>query len=266
MQSCLKGFFKYHGRGNDFLLIDDREKSFPINQEYVSHLCHRRLGVGADGLILIQSSVNADYRMRIFNSDGREAKSCGNGLLCLLTFLKNYDFFLKDSISIETFDRIVFGIKEECGFSIEMGQVEKLQMNRVFQVDGNEILLHSLNTGVDHAVVFVDDVEKIPVNILGKKIRFLKEFSPDGINVNFVEKKGNNYSVRTYERGVESETLSCGTGACAVGAIAKELYDQKKSNISFQEGALSILLENNKIFMKGAATFVFSGSFSNHPF
>jgi diaminopimelate epimerase len=258
-----KNFWKYHGRGNDFVLIDDQNKTFPLEEKTISHMCHRRLGIGADGLILLQKSSKADFRMRIFNSDGKEAKSCGNGLLCLLTFLQDQNLFSQKSLSIETFDRIVYGIKEKNGFSIEMGEPLGLKMNQDLVIDGQKITLHQVNTGVDHAVVFVENIKEALVEKLGKKIRYLKEFSPDGVNVNFVEKKNDDYHVRTYERGVEAETLSCGTGACAVGTVANKLYGEKECQISFQEGGLFIQLENNKIFMKGSATFVFSGSFSS---
>lgn len=258
MKHFLK-FSKYHGRGNDFILIDDQNKTFSHSKQFIEQLCHRHFGIGADGIILLQKSEKADLRMRIFNCDGNEASSCGNGLLCLLTFARDQKILDKYEISIETMDRIVYAQKQKDLYSINMGAPLRLELNHKLALSDREILCHLVDTGVYHAVVFVDDLEKTLVEKIGKEIREHKDFSPGGINVNFVQRKKTATRVRTYEKGVEAETLSCGTGACAVGVVSTKLYNDPNHTISFSKGDLSISYAKDTIHMKGSATFIFSG-------
>lgn len=255
----LKEFSKYHGRGNDFILIDDRNQSFPLSHLTVKSLCQRHFGIGADGLILLQESEKADILMRIFNSDGHEAKSCGNGLLCLLTYAKDQKIIDKKNISIETYDRIVFASKEEDKYLIDMGKAKNQKMNHQITIDDKQLLCHLVDTGVQHAVVFVDDLTKVDIVNMGKKIRLHKDFLPEGVNVNFVEKINTHCNVRTFEKGVENQTFACGTGACAVGVMVSNLYKEDRQKIVFEKGQLDILISNDVVKMKGDATFVYSG-------
>jgi diaminopimelate epimerase len=254
-------FSKYHGRGNDFILISDLENQFVIDKKKIAFLCHRNFGIGADGLILLQKSSLADIKMRIFNCDGIEAKGCGNGLLCLLSFINDNKILQKRDISIETGDRIVYAQTDSDLYSINMGKPKDLLLHQSLSFGQKTYPYHFVNTGVEHVVLYVRDVEKAPVERLGKKIRYHPLFAPGGANINFVQKKRETFFVRTYEKGVEQETFSCGTGALAVGLIPSLLYGGKKQKICFQQGNLQVLYKEDFLFLVGNATFVYQGSF-----
>lgn len=200
-------FSKYHGSGNDFLLIDDRSLSFPAEDAgRIQTLCHRRFGIGADGLVLCQPSKRAALRMRIFNCDGKEAEMCGNAIRCLTHFARRLKLG-EDRCNIETTQCIL-----TCRFVGELIAVE-MGIPKLLGRHEEAILLH---TGVPHAVVFVPEVAAVDVAHLGAALR--KKFDA---NVNFAAVKGEQIHLRTFERGVEGETLSCGTGAVAVAAAAR---------------------------------------------
>lgn len=254
-------FSKYHGTGNDFILIDDRKVYFPIHDgAKISKLCHRNLGIGADGLILLHPSDVADYRMRIFNSDGKEAKSCGNGLLCLMRFIFDLGLLKQNTFSIQTMNDIVLANKGKDGYEITLGLAKNIKLNQSLILD-EELVFHEVDTGNEHVVLFVDDLTKVDVDSLGKKIRSHKQFSPNGVNVNFAQVMEDKVLVRTFEKGVEKETLACGTGAAAVGIISSLVYQTKPLiPICFQHGFLTIDLQNERPKMIGSSEFVFSGS------
>lgn len=213
-------FSKYSGCGNDFIFVDNRQEIFPKNQALISNLCKRPLGIGADGLILLEKSEKADFKMRIFNSDGLEAEMCGNGLRCLKKFLKELGF-KKSSISIETFERVL-NIEDAGEFvKAHMGEPQGLKLDLELEIDHKIYPVHFLNTGVPHSVLFVENLNSINVSHLGRKIRQHPDFAPKGCNVNFVQILGKSLiAVATYERGVEEETLACGTGATASAILA----------------------------------------------
>jgi diaminopimelate epimerase len=212
-------FAKYSGAGNDFILIDNRDGLFPSeNSELIREMCARRTSVGADGLILLENSDGADLKMRFFNSDGAEAEMCGNGIRCLIAFAHR-NGLESDSLTVETMERVLTARVRGDQVSIEMGEVTETELNIEIEIDGQRYRVHHTNTGVPHAVMFVDDVNTVDVVGLGRKVRFHERFQPKGANANFVQLTGaSEISVRTYERGVEDETLACGTGctACAV--------------------------------------------------
>ena len=213
----LLSFIKYQGAGNDFVLIDDRALSFPLSDQILIHrLCHRSWGIGADGLILIQSALNADAKMRIFNSDGKEASMCGNGLRAAALYLNQRGIVIKERMHIESLYALhTCEIKKE-GIATSMGVPKQLYSTPTRCV---------WDTGVPHAVIFTEDISSINVDVSGKKIRHDPHFTPHGVNVSFVQKTKSSLLIRTYERGVEKETLACGTGACAAAIEAHKTHN-----------------------------------------
>lgn len=216
-------FSKYEGAGNDFILIDDRARIFPTQDaELISRLCSRQLGVGADGLIAVQKSSKADFCMRIFNADGYEASFCGNGLRCLVRYLEEIGISQKEC-KIETMHSVISAsfIGDKVAIDFPPPKIldwEKTVEDRKFFV---------IDTGVPHAVHFVLDLASCKVEELGREIRFHSDFEPLGVNVNFITEEGQTLHIRTYERGVEGETLSCGSGAAAsafVVAMQRECF------------------------------------------
>jgi len=247
-------FGKYQGAGNDFILIDDRTLFF--DSSLVKSLCDRKFGIGADGLILLQNDSAADFRMRIFNSDGSEAESCGNGLRCLVRFIQDLGEN-KEQYSIATADRIVQAKTNGEKITIRMGPATDFKK---LIIDGREV--YSLNTGVPHAVMLVPDTRQVDIYRDGPFFRNHPEFQPTGANVNFasIDSDGLVY-VRTFERGVEGETMACGTGASAVGAIISLLGRSSPIHIRFPGGDVSVSIEGGEIFLTGDATLVFEGIF-----
>ncbi|GAB3954662.1 diaminopimelate epimerase [Spirosoma harenae] len=210
-------FFKYQGTGNDFVLIDDRDQTFPASdQALVERLCHRRFGIGADGLILLQNDPEYDFRMVYFNADGAEGSMCGNGGRCIVRFAHDLGLF-----ESETRFRAVDGehIAVVCEEDIF------LKMSDVSDIENREGLTF-LNTGSPHVVRFEDDLEMLEVVEEGRSVRYDTRFQPGGTNANFAQViDGNTLFVRTYERGVEDETYSCGTGVTAVALVAHQQLD-----------------------------------------
>ena len=216
-------FSKYQGAGNDFIIIDDRAGIFPCEKDqFIHNLCHRRFGVGADGLLLLQTSSIATFRIRIFNSDGKEVSMCGNGIRCFIHYLRTLGF-REDPFLIETIDNIVRCQIKGDKISVTLDKPAVLHWGLELEADNQLLQAFVVHTGVPHAVIFVDDLDLVDVEGLGRKIRNHALFAPHGVNVNFA-KIGSDGSVqvRTYERGVEGETYSCGTGAAAVALTVAE--------------------------------------------
>jgi len=262
-------FVKYSGAGNDFVLIDICYLSLSYDLGALARsLCDRRRGIGADGLLLLLESKTADFQMRIFNADGSEPAMCGNGIRCLVDYVQR-EKNAADEITIETMHRILRCRKLGDQIAVDLGAPSVLHWpsGSVYVVD----------TGVPHAVLFVEDLENVDVAVEGKKVRFDPTFGPSGVNVNFaaIDADGR-ICVRTYERGVESETLACGTGAAAVAYVAATLHNLPSpipiaTRSSFSEGrpefnaTISFSIERS-IEMLGHAEKVFEGSIDLEEF
>ncbi|AUD07384.1 diaminopimelate epimerase [Spirosoma pollinicola] len=207
-------FFKYQGTGNDFVVVDDRNGTFPAsNQALVEQLCHRRFGVGADGLILLQKDTDYDFRMVYFNADGAEGSMCGNGGRCIVRFAHDLGVFDQE-VRFLAVDGEHKAVVNADSVSLKMSPVSGIE-------DRNGLTF--LNTGSPHVVVFVDDLESLDVVAEGRAIRYSDSFKPGGTNVNFAQVLDDkSVFVRTYERGVEDETYSCGTGVTAVALVAHQ--------------------------------------------
>lgn len=257
-------FWKYHGAGNDFVLLDCTH-STPCDDlsSLARHLCDRRHGIGADGLLLLLPSTLADYRMRIFNADGSEPSMCGNGIRCLADYI-----FKRDNRSEATIETNHIPLKcrrFEDDVAVALVTPEVLLWRHPFQTQE----LYWVNTGVPHAVLFVDALDKIPVNTRGREIRFDPLFAPHGANVNFASiAPDGSLAVRTYERGVEAETLACGTGAAATAFVAAKVKNLPspisiKTRSTFDamvfHSQLRFVIAEKSIEMIGPAREVFTG-------
>jgi diaminopimelate epimerase len=250
-------FNKYQGTGNDFIIIDNRNHQIiPDNSALINKLCDRRFGIGADGLILISSGDNYDFEMKYYNSDGFESTMCGNGGRCSSAFAIK-EKIAGDKLTFKAIDGLHKAVSEEGIIRLQMNDVNDPQI-----IKGN----YFINTGSPHCVKFQKDIDKIDVNTEGKIIRWSEDYAPSGTNVNFVEIVERGIYVRTFERGVEEETLSCGTGVTA-SAIASVLAGQIDSNpvsVKTKGGNLSVSFKIDRakikdIWLSGPATFVFEG-------
>jgi diaminopimelate epimerase len=252
-------FFKYQGAGNDFVMIDNRNSIFdPKNNQMIARLCDRRFGIGADGLILLQNEEGYDFRMLYYNSDGFEASMCGNGARCIVNFARRLGIISEKAIFLAADGKHTAHVGPDGQVDLHMTDVENVS---VFS-DG-----FLINTGVPHFIQFVDDLSPIDVNEQGRLLRFDERFQPAGANVNFVKQTENQLTVHTYERGVECETLACGTGvtAAAIAAAYRDKKDKGEFSISAKGGNLSVRfeVENDRYFnvwLKGPADLVFDGS------
>lgn len=257
-------FFKYHGAGNDFIMVDHRAGFHfdLVDEAFIRHLCDRHFGIGADGLISLQSHAAADFEMKYFNADGREGSMCGNGGRCTVAFAYQMGI-RKDHYQFLAVD----GLHE--AFLREMGWVE-LKMGDVAAVEVGEGYFF-LDTGSPHYVRFVDDLAGLDVCAEGRAIRYNDRFRQKGTNVNFVAPDGDGISVATYERGVEDETLSCGTGITA-SALVTALKNGMTGNtpiripVRAKGGQLEVRFERSSagfrnIWLCGPTRLVFEGSF-----
>lgn len=214
-------FTKMTGAGNDFVVVDNRNKNLNLSGKQIEKLCDRHFGIGADGLLAVEPGENgADFRMRYYNSDGGEAEMCGNGARCFARYARAF----KPGANALSFDTPAGRIHARfIGDDVEINLTapQGLDLKRAVKTAHGMINVDSVNTGVPHAVVFVDNVAQTPIVDWGRELRRHEAFAPKGTNVNFAEQTlGGEIRVRTYERGVEDETLACGTGVTAVGIIA----------------------------------------------
>lgn len=250
-------FFKYQGAGNDFVVLDNREEKYTLSPSQIEQLCDRRFGVGADGLLLLELLEGYDFRMIYYNSDGKKAEMCGNGGRCLVAFAK----YLKI-------------IQERARFLAEDGIHEAIiQPNGIVELkmqDVNGILRSAdtavLNTGVPHYVKYVNNLDKINVQEEGRKIRYSSDYAREGINVNFMEYAPSGLSIRTYERGVEDETMACGTGVTAAAIAASGNRNQTYTiPVKARGGSLEVRYDKTgeqhfqNIWLCGPASLVFEG-------
>ncbi len=250
-------FYKYQGTGNDFVLIDNRMGIFPKeNTQLVNSLCDRRFGIGADGLILLEDDDQLDFNMVYYNADGNQSSMCGNGGRCIVAFAKKLDI-ITDKAVFNAVDGVHHASVQDNQVTLEMIDVDTIRQTDKFQY---------LNTGSPHHVQLVTDIEDLDVDKEGAKIRY-GMYGEEGSNINFVRKlEEDTFKVRTYERGVEGETLSCGTG---VTAVALAMHNAKLANgssigIATSGGELNVSFDYtdgrySKIQLTGPAIFVFKG-------
>ena len=218
-------FAKFQGAGNDFIMIDNRDGAFPASRELIAAMCERRTSIGADGLILVEPSTTAALRMRYFNADGGEAEMCGNGARCFVAYARELGIETNPLV-FETMERVLSGSADGDALTIEMGEVRDTRLNIGLDVEGTTYQAHFTNTGVPHVVIFCYHIEDVDVDGFGRAVRFHDAFRPAGANANFVEVgRDGGLMVRTYERGVEGETLACGTGVVASAVIAALVAD-----------------------------------------
>lgn len=253
-------FYKYQGAGNDFVMIDNRSGFFPKeNTQLVAHLCDRRFGIGGDGLILLENDSDTDFKMVYYNSDGNQSSMCGNGGRCLVAFAKDLEV-IEDKTTFIATDGLHHASFEDNGLvSLQMIDVPTIAIK-------ND---HSfLNTGSPHHVQMVEDLEHYNIKEEGAAIRYGELYGAAGSNINFVKKiDDTTFRLRTYERGVEDETLACGTGATAV-AIAMNATGQTNAtaiNVNVEGGKLVVSFDKGEngftnVFLKGPAEFVFKGT------
>lgn len=217
-------FSKYTGCGNDFILIDNRKNLCPVLEpKVIQHLCHRTQGIGADGVIFLESSLSANFAMKIFNSDGSEAEMCGNGIRCLMKFIEEKGFTEKNCTIKTMHETIQVGLGDQTVW-VEMPVPRDIRWNDPLEIDGKSYAVHYMDLGVPHAILFVENKISSHWMELAPKIRFHPRFSPRGTNVNFAFLEGDSISVKTYERGVEKETQACGTGATATALAAAKIW------------------------------------------
>jgi diaminopimelate epimerase len=253
-------FTKMSGSGNDFILIDHREPFLNEDRlkDFVQKVCRRRVSVGADGLILIERSEKADFKWRFYNADGSEGKMCGNGGRCAARFasLKGIG---GPSLKFETLAGLLSAQVDGKRMKLEMTKPFGLKLDESFRVDGQKEVFSFINTGVPHVVLFREDLEKLDVVKIGKAIRRHSHFAPAGTNANFVRvEKGASLSVRTYERGVEDETLACGTGVVASALIAA-FKGLVKSSVSVKTEGGEVLTVHLEIEGKEVKRVFFEG-------
>ncbi len=262
-------FYKMNGAGNDFIVIDNRDLDINLSKDEIEALCDRHRGIGADGLLAVEpAEKGADYKFRYYNADGGEAEMCGNGARCFGRFTAHIGDEVSEVVTFETIAGILSAemIGEEV--RIAMSDPFDLEMNADCQIDSLGADVHVLNTGVPHAVSFVDNLAELDVIENGAAIRYHDRFSPNGTNANFATVLADNHiAIRTYERGVEGETLACGTGMCAA-AIVHHILTGASSPIKVDVAGgdtLEIGFENDgnnnfsNVTLRGPADFVFEG-------
>jgi diaminopimelate epimerase len=252
-------FSKYHGAGNDFILINNLEGKIQLKTDQISLLCHRNLGIGADGLILVESSHIADFKMIYYNADGNEGSMCGNGGRSAAAFAM-HENIVPENCVFEAYDGLhQAGV--QCISPANFHVILSMKEVNSFDLNQNRLLV---NTGSPHFVTITDKLASYDVINEGKKIRNDKTISAEGINVNFMELINNEIHMRTYERGVENETLSCGTGVTAVAIAANLWFGTKSPTIHTRGGDFKVRLERDKnrffnIILEGPVKFVFNG-------
>ena len=262
-------FWKLEGAGNDFLGLDGRAGGFKLKRQQIADLCDRRRGVGADGvLVVVKPKVRgADFRMRYYNSDGGEAEMCGNGARCFALLARAVSGRKGNELRVQTQAGLVTLQIRGQEVQVSMTEPTKLRLGRKLVVAGRKVVVDFLNTGVPHAVLFVRSVRSIDVAKQGRAIRYHSAFAPSGTNVNFVEiGRGNRIYVRTYERGVEGETLACGTGVVA-SSILSNLRRGLRSPIMvttrggdhLRVGFSMVNGQARKVTLQGPARIVYTG-------
>ncbi len=261
-------FTKMNGAGNDFVMLDNRERKLSLSGEEIALLCDRHRGVGADGLLAAgPAEGGADFRMRYYNADGGEAEMCGNGARCFARFVDRLAKREGAPVSFETIAGIVGGEFEGEEVKITLSEPFDLEMGSTILVGGTERSVHSVNTGVPHAVMVVDDLEDLDIRKDGAALRYHDKFQPAGTNANFQLVLGaDTIAIRTYERGVEDETLACGTGMVANAIVHNQLtgtgppiHVQVRGGDTLKVGWERDGDAYREVTLTGPAEFVFEG-------
>jgi diaminopimelate epimerase len=261
-------FTKMNGAGNDFILFDNRTGSIDLDRSQIAQLCDRHRGIGADGILLLENPTNrSDFRMRYFNADGGEAEMCGNGARCFARFANRVDG-QKAKISFETLAGVISAELKGDLVTLRMTEPTDLRLNVDLPMTAENKMVHFINSGVPHVVIPVAKIDDADVRRDGATIRHHKMFSPNGANVNFIQKRGpNKIAIRTYERGVEDETLACGTGIVA-SALIFAASEKSSSPITvlarggdeLQVGFEKVEGSFRNVTLTGPAEFVFEGT------
>lgn len=260
-------FTKMNGAGNDFVMLDNRDLKHSLDKQTIEQLCDRHRGIGADGFLVVEPAANgADFKMRYYNADGGEAEMCGNGARCFARYAARVSG-KSGNLSFETLAGVVTA--EMLGENVRLGmsQPHGLSLNTELLVAGEKMKVQFLNTGVPHAVVFLGDITKVDIMKVGSAIRYHEHFAPKGTNANFVgENPDGSISIRTYERGVEGETLACGTGVTAAALLFARLTGAGSPvQVKVKGGdTLVVGFENDgdswkNVTLTGPADFVFEG-------
>ena len=259
-------FYKMSGSGNDFIIIDNRNNIVDENglSDFISKVCRRKMSVGADGVILVENTDNADFKWRFFNSDGSVAEMCGNGARCVARFAHLNDI-AGSSMSFETLAGIIKAEVIEKRVKVKMTDPSELKTGDTIQLENGLVPISSINTGVPHVVIVKDSIDDIDIVKTGREIRYHDRFSPAGTNVNFAcHIKDNTIAIRTYERGVEDETLACGTGAaaCAIVMAHKMKLDSPLSVLTRSNGYLNIFFKEKEgqyydVYLEGDARIIY---------
>ncbi len=259
-------FTKMNGAGNDFVMVDNRDLRYDLDQAAIARLCDRHRGVGADGLIAVEPAQGeADFRMRYYNADGGEAEMCGNGARCFARFASRISG-QTGLVRFETMAGVIAAKLHHGMVELAMSVPKDLALGAKLDVKGAKLTVHFVNTGVPHAVVVVDDLASVDVLGLGAGLRYHEHFKPKGTNANFIAKRGDELAIRTYERGVEGETLACGTGVVAAALIHHELTGAASPIGVWVQGGdrIEVGFERagagcRNVTLTGPADFVFDG-------
>ena len=261
-------FTKMNGAGNDFVLIDNRAGEVHLDRGQIARLCDRHRGIGADGILLLEEAANgADFRMRYFNSDGGEAEMCGNGARCFARFA-NKIAETQEKISFETLAGVIAAELTDDLVTLDMTEPTDLRLNVRLHVADENKTVHFINSGVPHVVIPVSHIDEVDVRREGAAIRHHEMFSPKGANVNFIEKRGpDKIAIRTYERGVEDETLACGTGVVASALVFAVIENAEgpiavvaRGGDELRVGFDRIEKQFRCVTLTGPAEFVFEGT------
>jgi diaminopimelate epimerase len=257
-----------HGGGNDFVLMDHRERHIPEAEQnrFAQRVCTPKIGVGADGLILIEDSDRADFRWRFFNADGSEAEMCGNGARCAARFAVMQGI-ANSRLTFETLAGLIQAEVLNHQIRVALADVGDFRLNLSIPLEGETLAGHFMKVGVPHVVVPVENLEEVPIRQWGREVRFHQMFQPAGTNVNFIRATGPHVlEIRTYERGVEDETLACGTGAVAAALISARL-EKVASPVAVHTRGGEILTASfqwqgekiSEVFLEGEALVVYQG-------
>jgi diaminopimelate epimerase len=263
-------FTKMNGAGNDFVMLDNRDLSLSLSREQIAQLCDRHRGVGADGLLLVEPATDgADFKMRYYNADGGEAEMCGNGARCFGRYVNRLHNDQLKQIRFKTLAGVISAEFEGSQVRINMSAPHSLKLAQLLEVGSDPLTVHSVNTGVPHAVVEVEDLDTVPVRTWGAGLRYHDAFKPKGTNANFMKELApGSIAIRTYERGVEDETLACGTGMVACALIHHEITRAPSPvSVKVQGGdTLQVAFtetsphEYTNVTLFGPADFVFEGT------